>query len=275
MPLADDLDTLMASIADRAGDLIDNATPTDLVLLSKATEALRGTIALQAILEAAGNGLSQIDANRVSSLAAVAAQQTTSQGALTAQQASIVAALEAIKTSYVDDMLLVLNRSGNYRVGDMWLALIPDPADLPDNVWLLDGSLKATASCPLLLNAWGLNPGDTPAPFIANYNASNPYGLTVGITSNQIRLPNMAGGFLRGRTAPDIGSYQADAIKPHTHPAANGTFVTKRSTGGVGWATGTGTQNLFTADTDTGNNTGTQTETRPQSYGGVWLVRYR
>lgn len=273
--LSEDLDTVMAAIAERAATLVPNATHTELVILAKAAEALRGTVALQSILEAADLGISEIDTSRITSLAAIVSQQGVSQGALTTQQASIVAALEAIRTSYVADMLTVLNSSGNYRIGDMWLAMMPDPNNLPNNVWLLDGSLKSTVDCPLLVNAWGLNSGDTPAPFIANYNASNPYGLTIGVTSNQLRLPNMAGGFLRGRVPEDIGAYQADAIKPHTHPASNGTYITKRSSGGVGWATGTGTQNVFTADADTGNNIGSQTETRPQSYGGVWVVRYK
>lgn len=275
MSLSSDLDALMVSITTRSAAMVTEASPTDLVILAKAAEAMRGTIALQSVIQASTDGQASLSTALTAALASLATALTTSQGSLTTQQASITAALAAISTSYTNDMLAVLNSSGNYRVGDMWLALIPNPAVLPSNVWLLDGSLKATADCPLLVNAWGLNVGDTPAPFVANYNSTNPYSLTVAVASNQLRLPNMAGGFLRGRATGDIGTYQVDAIKPHTHPAAAGAFVNKLSSGGAGVASGSGITNLDVASADTGVNTGAQTETRPVNYAGVWLVRYK
>lgn len=273
MPLSDDLNDLMTAIATRSATLASSADPKQLIMLAKAAEAMRGTVALQAVIEASNAALTGVSGAQTTALAALAAALTTSQGALDTKEDEIVAALETIKTTYTTDMLALLNSSGNYRIGDMWLALFPDATNLPSNVWLLDGSLKSASLCPNLITAWGLNSGGTPAPFIANYNSTNPYSVTVEVASGNLRLPNLTGGFLRGRSAADVGLYQTDNIGPHTHAGLDGSsFLVKGASGGGSGLT-TGANNSPIQEKATTASAGSG-ETHPVNYAGVWVVRY-
>jgi hypothetical protein len=272
MPLQEDLDTLMAAITSRSQSLIANATPKDLVILAKSAEAMRGTVALQAILQASDTAQGAISSNRVAALAALAAALSSSEGALDDKETDILASLEAVKTTYLADMLVVLNASGNYRVGDMWIGMFPDPNNLPTNVYLLDGSTKSASLCPGLVQAWGLGAGQTPVPFVTNYNASNPYGITVAVNAGVLRLPNMAGGFMRGRTSGDVGLFQADELKSHGHTVANSQLLTKQNSGAAGAGMAVGANFSPVAAVGAIGDTG-GAETRPANYAGLWVVR--
>ena len=270
MPLSEDLDTLMGLITTRAAALAPAANPKDLVILSKAAEAMRGTVALQAVIDASDAGISALTGGQASALAALAAALAAAETDIDGAQDAAIAAINDVATTQLAIMLAALNTSGNYRVGDVWQAIIPNAAALPANVWVLDGSVKLAADCPALIAAWGL--GGTVCPFIVNYNATNPYTLSVAVTGPNIQLPNLIGGFQRGRGLTDVGLYQLDDNKAHTHGGLTGSeFLVKGASGAEGGLTAGAVHSPIQLKATTASD---GSEARPVNYAGLWFTRF-
>lgn len=249
------LDTLSAAITARLQTIVPQTDAQGLILAAKAVEALRGSTTLQGIVAAGGNAIEQV-------ADAVLAAVSTSQAAITASQANAIAALQNSYTGLLTALSTAQDAVAP-RVGDILLRIVPNPAQPPAGLWVLDGSVKAAALCPALITAWF--PGGTACTMIANYNAQNPYGATVQVVGGNLTLPNMLGAFFRASPAADHGKYFPDRL-------GGGATTDLLAIGG-----GTASTYKLSDATGTGASVGTldaASETTPKYFAALPFVRF-
>lgn len=260
--LNETLDTLATALATRGQTLAASADAEQIVLIAKAIEALKGGVALQGILTAAGNASADLEAQLTSALAALGTSLTNAQGSLTSQKNTILVALQTFYDTQTSAVLGTINNLivantvlGGVRVGDVTFRVLPGETSVPGNMRVCDGGLIPTSECADLLTAWGLQSGGTPCRFVANYNTSRGSRVQCFVDGTNLRLPNLVDLYGRAEDANEQGFIRAPQ---------HGTFVnaTTPNTGGTPVYARSG------ADAAAG-------EVRPASVCGVWLVRYK
>lgn len=270
--LTEDINTTLQAAVNKINDLIATGDIKDLTFAAKALEAIRGTAELQNII-----------AQSASTLTALGAALTAATGDLTAAKNTHVSTLNATKSSIIADLNTLADTleaafnaeaatTGTPRVGDIWLALYPDPGVLPSKVSICDGRYVPLAEADALIAAWGIGVGGTPVPFVVNYNASVGSGLDIILDGTGVRLPDLTGRFFKANETSELGTFEEDMVGPHNHASPN-PFVTSATGSGSG-VTPSGAQSfqLGTVST-TADNSGT--ETRPKNISALPVIRYK
>lgn len=142
----------------------------------------------------------------------------------------------------------------------------------PDRALLKDGSLVSRTTYAALWNyvsAYAVSE--------AAWSGGQSGMFSVGDGSTTFRLPDDRGAFLRGTdggrgldSGRAQGTYQADALKTHTHGF---TYSSLQPGGSTGYADGSG-QSTDVSGTTGNPSTGTAPETRPKNNAVRFFVRY-
>lgn len=271
--LDDSINTAAAAILTRINTLVSSGNITDLTLASKALEALRGTSALQNIIQQADGLSAALNGTLSTAQSALTSSKDTYLAALTSLKDTLSGNLTDLETTLMANYLSGANAIGAPRIGDIFLSIYPDPTLLPADVKLCDGNYLPLADAGYLINAWGLGSGQTPVPFVTNYNAGAG-GATIIVDGTGLRLPNLSGAFFKAGAASQVGTYQADQVGGHTHSAGTASFVVSATGTGSGVnAAGGASFRLGTQAATADNAPGA--ETRPKNFSALALVRYK
>lgn len=262
----------MEAVLARLNTLITTGNATELTLAAKALEAIRGTSALQNILQQSQDTLGALQDALDSAQSGLTSSKDSHLAALVSLKNTLAGNLSTLGSQIQTDYLSEVASVGSPRVGDIFLSMLPDAAVLPDKVKLCDGSVLALAFATPLINAWGLGNGQTPCPFVINYNAGVGNGDQIIVDETGLRLPNFTGAFFKAGAANLVGQYQADMVGPHTHGATQ-PFVISQSGSGVG--VNTITNGAFRLDRVSATNNPAGPETRPKNFSALALVRYK
>lgn len=279
MPLVEDIETLMAALAARAATLVETAAPKDLALLGHSIAAMRGTAALQTIIDAAEDGLADIATDKAEALADLLASKDAHTTTLTNLLVTLSANLTAAKDGAIGEVQSAYLSVAGMRIGDMAWRLFPNSNALPTPLLPLIGQELVAADYAELVAAWGL--GGAGCEFVTRYNASNPYGITVRVETNVLYMPNMNGLFPQGVALADMGKFFPDMMRTHTHDNhADGQFVVD-AVGTTGATTAGGAKKKVNATggitaaslVSGGGTTVAGGKNKPEAMAGLFVVR--
>lgn len=270
--LSETINSSMEALLTRLNTLIATGNATELTLAAKALEAIRGTSALQNILQQSQDTLGALQDALNSAQSGLTSSKDTHLAALVSLKNTLAGNLTTLESTIYADFLSESASIGTPRVGDIFLSILPDPNILPDKVKICDGSILALAFATPLINAWGLGNGQTPCPFVVNYNASVSGPDQIIIDDTGLHLPNFAGTFFKAGAPNSVGQFQGDLVGPHTHGATQ-PFAISQSGSGVG--VNTITNGAFRLDRVNATNNPAGAETRPKNFSAISLVRYK
>lgn len=215
MAIQDEIDATNLAILVKLQALIASGSTKDMILAAKAVEALRGGLSLQAIIDASESGQTAIAAALAAALNSITAGESTAEDQLTDLKSDLAADLNSLASSLSASYLSGANAIGNPRIGDIWLALYPDPTVLPANVSICDGRYVPLADSALLTAAWGLD--GSAKTFVTNYNAGVASDKQIILDGTGIRLPDLRTFFFKPGTAANVGIIQAASVPNHVH----------------------------------------------------------